>query len=100
MNETFYGTEQTYPITITADGFNMANGSWSVTCWVGLKSVECPKKQDINGDWYFTLDTSALQVGICRCVVEYDVNDEMYDDNLRHVVYKENLVNIKSYERL
>ena len=48
----------------------------------------------------FCLDTSKLAVGICICVVEYDVPDVNYEGGVRHEVYKENLVKIESYERV
>lgn len=78
----------------------MSANAWSVRCTVGAKSTECPKFSDVGGNWYFALDTSKLAVGICICVVEYDVPDVNYEGGVRHEVYKENLVKIESYERV
>ena len=100
MRKTFFGSQESYPISITADGFSMSANAWSVRCIVGAKSTECPKFSDVGGKWYFALDTSKLAVGICICVVEYDVPDVNYEGGVRHEVYKENLVKIESYERV
>lgn len=92
MDNVYLGTKQAYPITIEADGFNMSTGEWSVRCIVRANSVTCDKVRQ-GGQWHFILDTSALGVGVCICVVEYTLGG-------MPKVYKENLVNILDYARV
>lgn len=99
MDEIYIGTEKTYPIEIQSDGFSMDADTWSVRCQVGARSVTCGRVK-IGDGWYFTLDTSGLRPGVVLCIVEYDVPDANFPNGLRHVVWKENLLKLKDYERL
>ena len=91
----FIPSELTFPITIEADGFNQDSDEWDVTCVVGRKATKCSTIRNSQGNWFFLLETAELKSGICHVVVEYDIPDVAYPDNLRHVVWKHELCLLK-----
>lgn len=88
----FVGTDLKFAIDITSDGFDMTRDDWTATVVCGKRKVVCqPDKgafQGEDGKWYITFNTSDLGAGEYFLIVDIDVPDTDFPDNLRHEVIK------------
>lgn len=99
MDNTKYyvGTELKIAINIQCEGFNMDDNDWTCTVKRCNKSVVCNKNQNTAWDgetWYLLVDTSILGKGMYVLIVDIDVPDNDFDDNLRHETYRQELFNV------
>ena len=99
MEKTKYyvGTELKIAINIQCEGFNMDDNDWTCTVKRCNKSVVCNKNQNTAWDgetWYLLVDTSILGKGMYVLIVDIDVPDNDFDNNLRHETYRQELFNV------
>ena len=99
MDNTKYyvGTELKIAINIQCEGFNLDDNDWTCTVKRCNKSVVCNKNQNTAWDgetWYLLVDTSILGKGMYVLIVDIDVPDNDFDDNLRHETYRQELFNV------
>lgn len=99
MDNTKYyvGTELKIAINIQCEGFSMDDNDWTCTVKRCNKSVVCNKNQNTAWDgetWYLLVDTSILGKGMYVLIVDIDVPDNDFDDNLRHETYRQELFNV------
>ena len=95
----FVGTELKIAIDIDCQGFDMDNDDWTATVKKGSKSITCDKTHnsahDENG-WYLLVDSSVLGSGRYDIIVDIDVIDPDFPDQLRHETYKQELFNVNA----
>ena len=92
MSSGFYlGSEKKLAITINCKGFSMNTDPWKVTIVNGSNQIVCTRLQnsavDSNEQWYLLIDTKKLGIGKPKAIIEIDVPDIDFDDELRHEVY-------------
>ena len=93
----YVGTELKIAIDIQCEGFDMNENDWTCTVKKGNKSVICTRTQNSAWDgenWYLLVDTSVLGKGTYVLVVDIDVPDLDFKDNLRHETYRQELFNV------
>ena len=87
----YLGSEKKLAITITCKGFSMDTDPWKVTVINGCNQIVCTRTQnaamDSDNQWYLLIDTKKLGVGKPKAIIEIDVPDIDFDDELRHEVY-------------
>lgn len=96
-NKYFVGTELKIAIAIQCEGFDMDEHNWTCTVKRCNKQIVCDKTHNSAWDgehWYLLVDTAVLGKGMYVLVVDIDVPDLDFDDNLRHETYKQELFNV------
>lgn len=96
-NKYYVGTELKVAINIQCEGFDMEDDDWTCTVKKGSKTIVCDKNHNSAWDgenWYLLLDTSVLGRGMYVLIVDIDVHDLDFADNLRHETYKQELFNV------
>lgn len=92
MNRYYIGTELKFALTITSEGFSMDTDNWKATVRCGSNTIECDSTHNSSqqdDQWYILIDTQELGTGEYYLIVEIDVPDSDFDDDLRHEVLKQ-----------
>jgi len=93
----YYGATPKFHLDIDAGELDMDDFNFEVRLQRGPNSLTIPKSEMIedNGDYYITVDTTALGVGWVKAAVIADIPDTDYQGGTRtEIVVKERFINI------
>lgn len=97
------GTGLKYAVNYTCEGFDIDTDDWTITVTRGRAALEYTRdnatKDEEEGIWYITIDTTDLAPGDVYVTFDAYVPDSDFEDGVRHEIDEQYLITLQEKKK-